>query len=68
MEKSTGNTEKVENFNIKLEKLSNQEIYKWFNTTKFQKERGEQEYTMIYELDLPKIIRAFLEQNKENEK
>lgn len=29
---------------------------------KFQKEQGEQEYTMIYEIDLPKILKAFTEQ------
>ena len=40
---------------------SNVEIFKWFQTQKFQKEQGEQEYTMIYEIDLPRILKAFTE-------
>lgn len=39
----------------------NVEIWKWWQTQNFQKEQGEQEYTMIYELDLPKILKAFTE-------
>ena len=39
----------------------NQEIWKWWKEQKFQKEHGEQEYTMIYEIDLPKILKAFTE-------
>ena len=39
----------------------NIEILKWWQTQKFQKEQGEQEYTMIYEIDLPKILKAFTE-------
>jgi hypothetical protein len=39
----------------------NVEIWKWWQTQKFQKEQGEQEYTMIYEIDLPKILKAFVE-------
>lgn len=39
----------------------NVEIWKWWQTQKFQKEQGEQEYTMIYEIDLPKILKAFTE-------
>lgn len=40
----------------------NVEIWKWWQTQKFQKEQGEQEYKMIYEIDLPKILKAFTEQ------
>ena len=40
----------------------NVEIWKWWQTQNFQKEQGEQEYTMIYEIDLPKILKAFTEQ------
>jgi hypothetical protein len=40
------------------------EIRKWWQTQKFQKEQGEQEYTMIYEIDLPKILKAFTEHFK----
>jgi hypothetical protein len=40
---------------------SDEEIWKWWQTQKFQKEQGEQEYTMIYEIDLPKILKAFIE-------
>lgn len=39
----------------------NVEIWKWWQTQKFPKEHGEQEYTMIYEIDLPKILKAFVE-------
>lgn len=39
----------------------NLEIWKWWETQNFQKENGEQEYTMIYEIDLPKILKAFYE-------
>lgn len=39
----------------------NPEIWKWWKTQKFQKEQGEQEHTMIYEIDLPKILKAFTE-------
>lgn len=39
----------------------NPEIWKWWKEQKFQKEQGEQEYTMIYEIDLPKILKAFTE-------
>ena len=37
--------------------FDNVEIWKWWQTQKFQKEQGEQEYTMIYEIDLPKILK-----------
>ena len=39
----------------------NVEIWKWWKTQNFQKEQSEQEYTMIYEIDLPKILKAFTE-------
>lgn len=39
----------------------NVEIWEWWQTQRFQKEKGEQEYTMIYEIDLPKILKAFTE-------
>ena len=42
----------------------NIEIRKWWQTQKFQKEQGDQEYTMIYEIDLPKILKAFTEHFK----
>jgi hypothetical protein len=44
-----------------IELPSDKEIWKWWQTEKFQKERGEQEYTMLYEIDLPKIIKSFIE-------
>ena len=40
---------------------SNVEIWEWWKTQNFQKEQGEQEYTMIFEIDLPKILKAFTE-------
>jgi hypothetical protein len=40
---------------------SYEDIWKWWKTQKFQKEQGEQEYTMLYEIDLPKILKAFIE-------
>ena len=44
-----------------IEIPSNEEIWRWWKTQKFQKEQGEQEYTMLYEIDLPKILKAFIE-------
>jgi len=44
-----------------IELPSDDEIWKWWQTQKFQKEQGEQEYTMLYEIDLPKILKAFIE-------
>jgi hypothetical protein len=40
---------------------SDEEIWRWWQTQKFQKEQGEQEYTMLYQIDLPKILKAFIE-------
>lgn len=40
--------------------VSAQKVFEWFRLQKFQREHGEQEYTMIYEIDLPKIINKFL--------
>jgi hypothetical protein len=40
---------------------SDEKIWRWWQTQKFQKEQGEQEYTMLYEIDLPKILKAFIE-------
>jgi hypothetical protein len=44
-----------------IEFPSYEEIWRWWQTQKFQKEQGEQEYTMLYEIDLPKILKAFIE-------
>ena len=44
-----------------IELPSDEDIWKWWKTQQFQKEQGEQEYTMIYEIDLPKILKAFIE-------
>ena len=44
-----------------IELPSDEEIWRWWQTQKFQKEKGEQEYTMLYEIDLPKILKAFIE-------
>ena len=46
---------------IPIELPSDEDIWKWWKTQKFQKEQGEQEYTMLYEIDLPKILKAFIE-------
>ena len=46
---------------IPIELPSDEEIWKWWKTQKFQKEQGEQEYTMLYEIDLPKILKSFTE-------
>lgn len=40
---------------------SDEEVWRWWQTQKFQKEQGEQEYTMLYEIDLPKILKSFTE-------
>lgn len=44
-----------------IELPSNVEIWQWWETQKFQKEQGLQEYNMLYEIDLPKILKAFTE-------
>lgn len=44
-----------------VELPSDEEIRRWWQTQKFQKEQGEQEYTMLYEIDLPKILKSFTE-------
>jgi thymidylate synthase len=44
----------------------NVEIWKWWQTQKFQKEQGDQEYKMIYEIDLPKILKSFVEYFRQN--
>lgn len=44
-----------------IELPSNKDIWRWWQTQKFQKEQGEQEYTMLYEIDLPKILKSFTE-------
>ena len=46
---------------IPIELLSDKNIWEWWQTQQFQKEQGEQEYTMLYEIDLPKILKAFIE-------
>ena len=43
---------------------SDEDVWRWWQTQKFQKEQGEQEYTMLYEIDLPKILKAFIEHLK----
>jgi hypothetical protein len=40
---------------------SDVELWRWWKTQKFQKEQGEQEYKMLYEIDLAKILKAFIE-------
>jgi hypothetical protein len=45
-----------------IELPSDEEMWRWWQTQKFQKEQGlEQEYTMLYEIDLLKILKAFIE-------
>lgn len=44
-----------------IELPSDEEIWEWWQTQQFQKEQGEQEYTMLYEIDLPKILKSFTE-------
>ena len=44
-----------------IELPSDEEILRWWQTQKFQKAQGEQEYTMLYEIDLAKILKSFTE-------
>ena len=44
-----------------IELPSDENIWEWWQTQKFQKEQGDQEYTMLYEIDLPKILKSFTE-------
>jgi hypothetical protein len=46
---------------LPLDVPSDEEIWKWWKEQKFQRVRGEQEYIMIYEIDLPKILKSFTE-------
>lgn len=55
------NRDRIKELQGKVGFPSNSEIWKWWQTQNFQKEQGEQEYTMIYEIDLPKILKAFVE-------
>jgi hypothetical protein len=43
--------------------FTSKEVFEWFQSQRFQREQGEQEYLMIYELDLPKIINKFIQDN-----
>lgn len=49
-----------------IQEGGDKEIWEWWKTQKFQKEQGEQEYTMIFEIDLPKILKSYV--NEINEK
>jgi hypothetical protein len=61
-EYKTSTDEILKELNITpVELPSDEELWKWWQTQKFQKEQGEQEYTMLYEIDLPKILKAFIE-------
>lgn len=40
---------------------SNSDIYRWIKEKKYQREQGEQEYMMLFELDMPKILKDFTE-------
>lgn len=53
--------ERVDEVTDPIELPSDTEIWRWWQTQKFQKEQGEQEYTMLYEIDLPKILKSFTE-------
>lgn len=37
------------------------EIFTWLKEENFQTEQGEQEYTMMFKIDLPKILKRFAE-------
>lgn len=54
-------TDKELEYLTPIELPSDKNIWEWWKTQKFQKEQGEQEYTMLYEIDLPKILKAFIE-------
>lgn len=58
----TDNTKDITAMNTDKEKLkyTPQEVFEWFQTKKFQREQGHQEYQMIYEIDLPRIINQFI--------
>ncbi|MFS0489922.1 hypothetical protein [Leadbetterella byssophila] len=40
---------------------SDQDIWDWWEMQNFQKEEGEQGYTMIFKIDLPKILKSFFD-------
>lgn len=55
MNKKTNVEEILENF------PSNPEIYSWLRSQDYQREQGEQEYILLYELDIPRILKEFTE-------
>jgi len=46
-----------------IDKLSDQAIFKWLASKSYQKEQGEQEYMMYFDIDIPKMIRDFVNEN-----
>jgi hypothetical protein len=38
------------------------EVFKWLHEKKYQTDYGQQEYRMYYDVDMPKILNAFLEE------
>ena len=45
--------------------MTDQEIWKWLRQQNYQTDYEETgEYKMYYDLDMPKILRAFLEHSK----
>lgn len=45
-----------------VKEFTPKEIFEWFQSKSFQREQGQQEYTLIYEIDLPKIINLFIKE------
>ena len=52
-----GHKQKWDDATFKAE-LTDVAILKWLQSKKYQTERGEQEYKMYFDVDMPKIIRA----------
>jgi hypothetical protein len=44
--------------------MKDSEIFQWLQDQKYQTDRGEEGYLMYFDLDMPKILRDFLQFNK----
>jgi hypothetical protein len=53
-----------------MSKPTKNEIFQWLKEQGYQKEEGPQEYSMYFDIDMPKILEdyyAWRQKNKKNE-
>jgi len=44
--------------------MKDKEVFEWLKKQNYQTERGEQEYIMYFDVDMPKILNDFLAYKK----